>query len=315
MKKYLLVFVAIVLSLTLLFNRSGQSAEAQDDLTSAVDIPAVNAAIEAINRIFPGIGQPHLFTYSFTEPTRDSSLGCPLLEGFVMSTSVVAYRVILSYGDRQYTYHATTDGSLVFPCDEQLPVGGPLPEGSTPFAAAAVPAQAAIEALLRTAPSRGFPHSYSYTFTTATTDSSLGCPRLDGFGLGQPVAPYRVVLSYPDAEFVYHVAGDRSILFPCDEKLSIGGPLAAGREPFRPVTPVEAALDVFAAAFPNRVFPDRYEYLILDPVIDGPRAECPDGATAVDVATTPYRITLYSLGVPYVYFAVADGTAVIACDS
>jgi hypothetical protein len=315
--KYLFVFVAIA-ALALLIGGLRQQAKAQDTLTITTTdaVPAVNAAVEAVNRSFPGIGQPHLFTFSFTEATTDSSLGCPLIEGFVLSTPVVPYRVTLSYGDRQYTYHATADGSLAFPCDEALPVGGPLPPDRTPFTAtAATPAEAAIAAFLRIAPERGFPHSYTYTFATATTDSSLGCPLIEGFTLDRPVVPYRVVLSYPDGEFVYHVAGDISILFPCDEQLPIGGPVAPDSEPFRPTTPVEAAMNAFAAAFPDRVFPDRYEYIIFDPVIDGPVAFCPGTDTAVDVTITPYRVTLYSQGVAYVYFVTADGSAVMACDS
>jgi hypothetical protein len=312
--RYLLVFIAVLT--LMLMSRPGELAKAQEELVTTDGIPAVSAAVEAVNRSFPGIGQPHLFTYSFTEPTRDSSLGCPLVDGYLLPAAVVPYRITLFYGDRQFTYHATADGSIVVPCDEALPIGGPLPPGAIPFTAAATtPAQAAIEAFLRTSPSHGFPHSYTYTSTTPTTDSSLGCPLIEGFRLDRPVVPYRVVLSYPDGQFVYHVAGDISILFPCDEQLPVGGPLPPGSQPFRPGTPVEAAISAFTASFPDRVFPDRYEYLILDPFLDGPVASCRGAGTAVSVNDMPYKVTLYSQNSSYVYFVSADGSTVVACNA
>lgn len=315
--KYKFLLLAIMaLGLLLGLGRpASQHVVAQDDATLTGTNTAVNAAIEAVNRSFPNIGPPHLFTYTYTEATRDSSLGCPLIEGFTLDRPVVPYRITLTYGDRSYTYHASADGTIVFPCDEALPIGGPLPPDSTPFTAdAATPAEAAIAAFLRTNPARGFPPSYTYTFATATSDSSLGCPLIEGFMLEQPVVPYRVVLSYPDGDFVYHVAGDLSILLPCDEKLPIGGPIDPNAQPFAPTSPTEAAINAFMQAFPDRVFPDRYEYVLLDPAIDGPLAYCPATDEAVDIAATPYRVTLYSGDVSYVYYVSADGTVVIACD-
>jgi hypothetical protein len=296
-------------------DNTAQNDVVHNDVALTGTNTAVNAAIEAVNRSFPDIGPPHLFTYTFTEATRDSSLGCPLIEGFTLERAVVPYRITLTYGDRSYTYHASADGAIVFPCDEALPIGGPLPPDSTPFTAeAATPAEAAIAAFLRSNPNRGFPPSYTYTFTTATYDSSLGCHLIEGFTLERPVVPYRVVLSYPNAEFVYHVADDLSILFPCDEQLPIGGPIDPNAQPFEPVSPAEAAIDAFVQAFPERGFPDRYEYLLLDMAIDGPLAYCPAIDDAIDITDTPYRIILYSGDVSYVYYVSADGTVVIACD-
>jgi hypothetical protein len=293
----------------------GRSSLAQPEVTLTGTNPAVDAAVAAVNRSFPGIGPPHIFTYTFSEATRDSSLGCPLIEGFMLNRPVVPYRISLSYGDRTYTYHASADGSIVFPCDEALPIGGPLPPDSVPFTAtAATPAEAAIAAFLRSNPTRGFPPSYTYTFTVATHDSSLGCPLLEGVMLDRPVVPYRVVLSYPDTDFVYHVAGDLSLLFPCDEQLPVGGPVSEEAAPFQPVTPAEAAIEVFMRDFPERGFPDRYEYVILDMAIDGPLVYCPVIDDAVDVTNTPYRVTLYSQSVAYVYHVSADGSIVVACD-
>jgi hypothetical protein len=311
--KYKFLLVGI-LALGLLVGL-GRSSLAQTEVTLTGTNPAVDAAIEAVNRSFPGIGPPHILTYTFTEATRDSSLGCPLIEGFTLDRAVVPYRISLSYGDRTYTYHASADGSIVFPCDEALPIGGPLPPDSTPFTAtAATPAEAAIAAFLRSNPTRGFPPSYTYTFTEVTYDSSLGCSLIEGFMLDRPVAPYRVVLSYPDADFVYHVAGDLSLLFPCDEQLPVGGPISEDGQPFQPVTPAEAAIAVFVRDFPERGFPERYEYIILDMAIDGPLVYCPVIDDAVDVTNTPYRVTLYSQGMAYTYHVSADGSVVVACD-
>jgi len=294
---------------------AAQDSAAQNDVALTGTNTAVNAAIEAVNRSFPDIGPPHLFTYTYTEATRDSSLGCPLIEGFTLDRPVVPYRITLTYGDRSYTYHASADGSMVFPCDEALPIGGPLPPDSTPFTAdAATPAEAAIAAFLRSNPARGFPPSYTYTFATATQDSSLGCALIAGFMLERPVVPYRVVLSYPDGDFIYHVADDLSILFPCDEKLPIGGPIDPNAQEFEPTSPTEAAIDAFVRAFPERGFPDRYEFVFLDMTIDGPLAYCPAIDDAVDITNTPYRVILYSGDFSYVYYVSIDGTVVIACD-
>ena len=121
--KRILVFAAFI-ALALL-GGVAWSAVAQDDdgLVSANVIPGVQAAVQAVNRSFPGIGQPDNFTYTFTEATTDSSLGCPLIEGFALDRPVVPYRVVLFYEDRQFTYHASGDGTILFPCDEALPTG------------------------------------------------------------------------------------------------------------------------------------------------------------------------------------------------
>jgi hypothetical protein len=49
----------------------------------------VNTAVRELNRSFPGIGESDSFTYTFSAPTNDSSLGCPLIEGFELPQSVV----------------------------------------------------------------------------------------------------------------------------------------------------------------------------------------------------------------------------------
>ncbi|HSM54973.1 MAG TPA: hypothetical protein VK879_02360, partial [Candidatus Sulfomarinibacteraceae bacterium] len=124
---------------------------------------AVDAAVSALNQAIPGIGQPQRFTYSFLTPTADSALGCPLTQGFDLGRQVTPYRIMLFYPDARYTYHATADGSIVIPCDEQLPIGGPLPLGEQPYTPAS-PVEAVISSFLRSFPERQFPTRFQFTF-------------------------------------------------------------------------------------------------------------------------------------------------------
>ncbi|HEX6385053.1 MAG TPA: hypothetical protein VF177_10315 [Anaerolineae bacterium] len=315
MKNKCKVVLVALIALALL-GGAAWSAMAQDGdgVVAAEAIPAVQAAVQAVNRSFPGIGQPDSFSYTFTEATTDSSLGCPLIEGFALERPLVPYRIVLSYGERQFTYHASGDGTIVFPCDAALPIGGPLPPGREPFTPT-TPAEAVIIAFLRTFPERGFPERYTFTFSAATTDSSLSCPLIEGFELERPVVPYRVVLFYADRQYTYHASGDGTIVFPCDEALPIGGPLPPGREPFTPATPVEAAINAFVNAFPERGFPERFEFVIPEAVSDDSLVPCPSAVGGmVDASMLPYRVTLYSASAAYVYHVSADSSTVIACD-
>lgn len=312
--KFIVVLVAFI-ALALL-GGAAWPAVAQDDdgVVTAEAIPAVQAAVQAVNQSFPGIGQPLSFSFTFTEATTDSSLGCPLIEGFTLERPVVPHRIVLSYGDRQFTYHASGDGTIVFPCDAALPIGGPLPPGREAFTPA-TPAEAVITTFLRTFSERGFPERYTFTFAAATTDSSLGCPLIEGFELERPVVPYRVVLFYEDRQYTYHASGDGTIVFPCDEALPIGGPLPPERDPFTPATPVEAAINAFLDAFPERGFPERFEFVILEAATDDTLVPCPSVAGGmVDASMLPYRVTLYSASAAYVYHVSADSSIVIACD-
>jgi hypothetical protein len=214
--KRILVFAAFI-ALALL-GGVAWSAVAQDDdgLVSANVIPGVQAAVQAVNRSFPGIGQPDNFTYTFTEATTDSSLGCPLIEGFALERPVVPYRIVLFYGDRQYTYHASGDGTIVFPCDEALPIGGPLPPGRAPFTPA-TPAEAAIHAFLNSFPERGFPERFEFVILESVTDDSLlHCPSVEGGMVDASVVPYRVTLYSASVPYVYYVSADSSIVIACD---------------------------------------------------------------------------------------------------
>jgi hypothetical protein len=315
MKNKFVLVIALLIALALFVGTVWPAVAQQSSLEPTADAtdatPLVEAAIQTVNRSFPGIGPPAVFSYTFLDSTSDSSLGCPLIEGFDLGRFVVPYRIILSYGDRQYTYHASGDGTMLFPCDEQLPIGGPVAPGSVPFSAS--PAEAAISAALRTFPERGFPNNYTFTFSTPTTDSSLGCPLMEGFDLGRVVIPYRIVLTYADGQFTYHASEDGTILFLCDEQLPIGGPMPPESRPLTPTTPAEAAINAFLRDFPELGFPERYEFMILeipgDRLLDCPTAE----GSAADPRAVPYRVMLFSHGTSFLYYVSADGTTVIAC--
>lgn len=274
--------------------------------------PLVDAAVQALNRTMPGIGQPERFTYSFLEPTRDSSLGCPLLPGYQLGRTVVPYRIMLFYPGASYTYHASGDGTILFACDPQLPVGGPIEPGQQPYAE--TPVEAVIATFLRSFPERGFPPRYTFTFSVPTTDSSLGCPLLPGQDLTREVVPYRIVLAFEDVDYIYYAAGDGSIVLPCDPKVPVGGPPQLGDRPFVPGSPVEAAITAYGHTFPDRGFPERFEFAFGLPTTDSSLG-CP--LVAGETLATPvvlYVVTLYDGGVPYVYHASEDGTIVIPCD-
>lgn len=206
----LTLFLTVLLTLSL-----SAPAHAQQDEPAP---PPIEAAVNAVNQAEPGIGLPQRFTYTFLEPTRDSSLRCPLRQGFQLANPVTPYRIMLLYPDVTYTYHASADASILIPCDEKLPTGGPLPPGEQPYAPTS-PIDAVIATFLTDFPQRHFPERYEFTFDVPTTDSSLGCPLVEGSTLEESVIPYRVTLFYEDAQFTYHASEDASILVPCDEKL------------------------------------------------------------------------------------------------
>jgi hypothetical protein len=301
--------VLLVAALLALLGGSLQVTRAQEMDRAG---PLVDAAVQALNRTMPGIGQPERFTYSFLEPTRDSSLGCPLLPGYELGRTLMPFRIMLFYPGATYTYHASGDGTILFACDPQLPVGGPIEPGQQPYAE--TPVEAVIAAFLRSFPERDFPPRYTFTFSVPTSDSSLGCPLIAGVELDYRVTPYRVVLSYDDAEYVYYASQDGSILLPCDAKLPVGGPSELGDQPFVPGSPVEAAINAYARTFPERGFPERFEFAFGLPTTDSSLG-CPLVAgETLATSVVPYVVTLYDGGVPYVYHASEDGSLVVPCD-
>ena len=60
--------------------------------------------------------------------------------------------------------------------------------------------------------------NWQYTILQPTDNSNLGCLLVEGETMAQTVTPYRVVLSYPDGDYVIHVSADGSMTQLCDEK-------------------------------------------------------------------------------------------------
>lgn len=208
------LLLTVILATILALSFAAPARAQQDEPPS----PPVDAAVSALNQAVPGIGQPQRFTFTFLTSTRDSSLGCPFSQGFQLGRQVTPFRIMFFYPGTQYTYHATADASILIPCDEKLPIGGPLPPGEQPFTPTS-PVEPVISTFLQRFPQRQFPDRYQFTFGVPTTDSSLGCPLVDRSILANSVIPYRVTLFYEDAQYTYHASEDASILFPCDEKL------------------------------------------------------------------------------------------------
>lgn len=72
----------------------------------------------------------------------------------------------------------------------------------------------AVQVHTRSFPNIGEPEGFTYTFSAPTTDSSLLCPFIEGYGLDYAVVPYQIALFYGDTTYVYHAAGDGSQVAP-----------------------------------------------------------------------------------------------------
>ena len=79
----------------------------------------VQAAIDALNDVFPGIGQPNQWSYSFGS-TTNSNLGCELAASGDLGQRVNAYRVALTYDSTVYIYYVSEDLSIIIPCSPGL---------------------------------------------------------------------------------------------------------------------------------------------------------------------------------------------------
>lgn len=192
------VFIAALLMLT----SAILPAAAQSDSGPTV----VNRAITALNQSFPGIGQPDNFNYTFSTATTDSTLGCPLIDGFEMSSAVIPYRVTLDYGSAQYVYHASSDGSILLPCDPDLPIGGATGGPDRAAFTPNTPAEAAIMNFMAANPQRGFPDSFTFSFGDDASDIACG----NGANL-----PYVVTLTEGTSQFFYRVSSDSRTVVAC----------------------------------------------------------------------------------------------------
>jgi WD40 repeat protein len=93
----------------------------------------------------------------------------------------------------------------------------------------------------------GQPRAWTYTFTTATNDGSLGCPLVASYNLGYYVTPYRMEITYPEAgPFViylgYQNATANPVVVPCDPALGVSAAPQTGTG--GPTTPAQP--EVFA---------------------------------------------------------------------
>lgn len=78
---------------------------------------------------------------------------------------------------------------------------------------------AAIADLFTRVPGIGRPQGWQHVIITAS-DSNLGCGLLGtGTALPAPINVYIVTLSYPSAQYVYHVSEDAARVVACDAKL------------------------------------------------------------------------------------------------
>lgn len=82
-----------------------------------------NAAIDALNVAIPGIGRPDSWRHEVIDNYSDASLGCPTAPTTALGRTVGVYRVWLRYGDIEYLYHVSNDGTVVVPCDPKITAG------------------------------------------------------------------------------------------------------------------------------------------------------------------------------------------------
>jgi len=90
--------------------------------------------------------------------------------------------------------------------------------------------RAAISDLESRVPGIGYPQTWQHTYVEVpTTDSSLGCAMVAGETMNRSVVAYQVTLGYDNASYQYMVAGDGSLVVPCDTQL-IGGDLPSNAD-------------------------------------------------------------------------------------
>ncbi len=143
---------------------------------------------------------------------RDSAWGCP---GHDASDSfTTGYRIIYSAGGRVFAYH-TDNEETFFLCPDWVDLQGePLP--TDPIAASMVEL-AARDAVSRFGVSQ--PELISLIAVT-WSDSSLGCPKVNGDYTNEEIDGYRIVFRVNETTAIYHTS-IRELVFclPEDEIL------------------------------------------------------------------------------------------------
>lgn len=111
----------VVLLSTLLFVLSipvgALLAQDGDDGTDADTPPQVQAAIDRLNALIPGVGEPDRIEDVIQQPSNNTNLGCTLVEGNPLAATVQAFRVGLVYGETTYVFFVSEDLSRVVGCD------------------------------------------------------------------------------------------------------------------------------------------------------------------------------------------------------
>ncbi len=118
MLKKLLVLSVLVITLSLSILQSSPSY-AQD----GGETPAAvrEAAITALNNALPNIGRPTAWRHTILGSLDNTALGCVTASGTSLDQPVTVYQIWLTYGDTEYLYHVSEDGTLVQACDPKLP--------------------------------------------------------------------------------------------------------------------------------------------------------------------------------------------------
>ena len=91
--------------------------------------------------------------------------------------------------------------------------------------------------------------NWRYQALNPTSDSSLGCPLVDGETLPFEITPYRVELIYPDGVYVVFVSADGRTTQLCDSKFGdlMTSPVEAEPDPNACMVTPSAALPAYAA--------------------------------------------------------------------
>jgi hypothetical protein len=77
---------------------------------------------------------------------------------------------------------------------------------------------AAERAVQAVKPDLGKPGSFSFERLTPTSQSNLGCALVAGVEMGRSVTPYRITVSFGQANYIVHVSADGSLTQLCDSK-------------------------------------------------------------------------------------------------
>lgn len=81
----------------------------------------VEAARSAAEADLPDLGENIGWTHLLTNNITDTSLGCPLVTGVALPSSIDVYRLELKYGELNYTVYVSSDATMVQLCDSKFP--------------------------------------------------------------------------------------------------------------------------------------------------------------------------------------------------